>query len=201
MVGAEPASRPPTLTEQARRAQLIEVTTDLVAKHGYARVSLARIAEGAGISKAAVLYHFPTKDAVVRAAYATVIDALTAQVKAAVEARSGAAALEAYIRSLVAYMREHPAHVRIIIEAIVEDTGITDSPNAASRRDAVAALVEGAVTAGDYRPDTDAASVALIVNGSIDAIVAEQLVDPEFDTVHAADELVNLLTRALAAPS
>jgi AcrR family transcriptional regulator len=192
------ASRPLTLTEQARRAQLVQVTTDLVAEHGYARVSLARIAEAAGISKAAVLYHFPTKDAVVRAAYAKVIDALTAYVRAAVEPVAGSAAVEAYIRSLVAYMREHPAHIRIIVDAIAEDTGIDDTPSAASRRHAVAALVEAAVNAGDYRPDTDATSVALIINGSIDAIVAEQLLDPEFDTAHAANELVALLTRALA---
>ena len=187
------AGKPLTLTEQARRAQLVGVTIDLVARHGYARTSLARIAEAAGISKAAVLYHFPSKDAVVRAAYQEVIDGLTGHVGAAVEAESGAAAVRAYIRSLVGYLTAHPAHTRMVVEAISEDTGISDTPNAPSRRQAVAGLIEAAVAAGDYREGTDAQAVAVIVNGAVDAIVAERLADPAFDAGHAADELIKLV--------
>jgi AcrR family transcriptional regulator len=192
------AGKPLTLTEQARRAQLVGVTIDLIARHGYARTSLARIAEAAGISKAAVLYHFPSKDAVVRAAYQEVIDALTGHVGAAVAAESGAAAVRAYIRSLVGYLTAHPAHTRMVVEAISSDTGISDAPNAPSRRQAVAGLVEAAVAAGDYREGTDAQAVAVIVNGAVDAVVAERLADPAFDAAHAADQLIELLDAALA---
>ncbi|MDO3704845.1 helix-turn-helix domain-containing protein [Micromonospora sp. C28SCA-DRY-2] len=190
------ADRPLTLTEQARRAQLIRVTTDLVARHGYAGTSLARIAEAAGLSKAAVLYHFPSKDAVVRAAYAAAIEALVAEVGAAVEAASGADALAAYVRSLVAHLRAHPEHARMIVEAIAEETGVTDRPDAPSRRQSVAALVEAARSTGDYRPDVDPDLAAVLVNGAVDAIVAEQLARPDFDSGRAADELVELLDRS-----
>jgi AcrR family transcriptional regulator len=192
------AGRPLTLTERARRAQLIRVTIDLVATHGYAGTSLARIAEAAEISKAAVLYHFPSKDAVVRAAYATVIDQLTAQVGSAVEAETGAAALRAYIRSLIAYLRGSPAHARMIIEAIGAEAGGTDSPNAASRWQSVAALIDGARAAGDYRDEPESRTTAVIVNGAIDAVVAEQLADPGFDSAQAAEAIVDLVDRALA---
>ncbi|MGN9810248.1 TetR/AcrR family transcriptional regulator [Micromonospora sp. BQ11] len=193
-------AKPLSVTEQARRAQLIGVTIDLVARHGYPGTSLARIAEAAGISKAAVLYHFPSKDAVVRAAYDSVLESLTAYVGAEVAARTGAAAVAAYVRSLVAYLRGHPAHTRMIIEAMVqEDAGVEDTPNAASRREAVAGLVEAARAAGDYRPGVDPQATAVIVNGAVDAIVAESLTDPGFDTAHAAEELVTMLDRALGA--
>ncbi|RLK25109.1 TetR family transcriptional regulator [Micromonospora sp. M71_S20] len=188
--------RPLTITEQARRAQLVRVTTDLVARHGYAGTSLARIAEAAGLSKAAVLYHFPSKDAVVQAAYATVIEALIADVGAAVEQASGAAAVAAYVRSLVAHLRMHPEHARMIIEAVTEETGISDGPDAPSRRRSVADLIEAARSAGDYREDTDADLLAIVVNGAIDAIVAEQLARPGFDGGRAADELIGILDRA-----
>ncbi|RKN40705.1 TetR family transcriptional regulator [Micromonospora endolithica] len=194
-----PVGRPLTITEQARRAQLIGVTIDLVAEHGYPGTSLARIAEAAGISKAAVLYHFPSKDAVVRAAYGSVLESLTAYVGAEVGARSGAAAIEAYIRSLVAYTRHHPAHTRMIVEAIAGETGVDDTPHAASRRDSVAGLIDAARASGDYRPDVDPRATAVIVNGAVDAIVAESLTDPGFDTAHAAEELVTMLRRALGA--
>lgn len=191
-----PAAKPLTITEQARRAQLVGVTIDLVARHGYAGASLARIAEAAGISKAAVLYHFPSKDAVVRAAYGSVLESLTGYVGAAIDSQTGAAAVEAYIRSLVAYMREHPAHTRMIVEALTEETGITGTPNAASRRESVAGLIDAAKAAGDYEPDVEAQATAVIINGAIDAIVSESLTDPDFDTSHAAEQLVAMLGRA-----
>jgi TetR/AcrR family transcriptional regulator len=189
------AAKPLTLTEQARRAQLIGVTVTLVARHGYPGTSLARIAEAAGISKAAVLYHFPSKDAVVEAAYASVLDALVAQVGAAVEPHTGAAALEAYIRSLVGYMREHPDHTRMIIEALIAETGAPQGP---SRHDTVAGLITAAVDAGDYRPKIDARATAIIINGALDAIVTESLTDPAFDTAGAADQLITMLSRSFA---
>ena len=193
------ADRPLTYTEQARRAQLVAVTIELVARHGYAGTSLARIAEAAGISKAAVLYHFPSKDAVVQAAYAEVIDALTASVGAAVEAESGAGAVRAYVRSLVGHLADRPDHTRMVIEAIGGDTGVSDTPQAPSRREAVAGLIEAAVAAGDYRSDADPVSLAVIVNGAVDAIVAERLTDPSFDAAGAADRLIDLLDGALGA--
>ncbi|MEV7627930.1 TetR/AcrR family transcriptional regulator [Actinoplanes sp. NPDC089786] len=191
-------AKPLTITEQARRAQLIGVTIDLVAEHGYTGTSLARIAEAAGISKAAVLYHFPSKDAVVRAAYTSVLESLTGQVGAAVDASSGAAALYAYIRSMVAYLRDYPAHTRMIIENVAAGTDVGDMDGAPSRRDSVAGLVAAASAAGDYRSGVDPRVTAVIVNGALDAIVAESLDDPAFDTVRAAEDLVAMLGRALA---
>ncbi|GIE29696.1 TetR family transcriptional regulator [Actinoplanes italicus] len=190
-------AKPLTLTEQARRAQLIGVTIDLIARHGYAGTSLARIAEAAGISKAAVLYHFPSKDAVVRAAYDSVLEGLTARVGAAVAAQSGAAAVEAYIRSMVGYLAENPAHTRMIVEAIVEAPAVDDTPGAPSRRQSVAALIAAARDAGDYRADVDPGLTAVIMNGALDAIVSESLTDPAFDTAAAAGYLIDLLRRTL----
>ncbi|MDR7279102.1 TetR/AcrR family transcriptional regulator [Catenuloplanes atrovinosus] len=187
------ATKPLTLTERARRAQLIGVAIDLVARHGYAGTSLARIAEAAGISKAAVLYHFPSKDAVLRAAYAAVLESLVEFVGAAVGPRTGAPALEAYIRSLVEYMRVHPDHTRMIIESLVAESGAPDGPG---RQETVAGLITAAVAAGDYRAGTDARATAVIVNGAIDAIVSAGLADPSFRTADAAEQLITMLSGA-----
>jgi len=191
--------RPLTLTERARREQLIQVTIEQVARHGYAGTSLARIAEAAGISKAAVLYHFPSKAAVVQAAYATVIDGLVEYVGAAVEAAAGAGRLAAYIRSLVAYLTEHPERARMIIEAMTGESGVTDTPGSPIRQRTVADLVEAAVAAGDYRSDTGPRQVAVIVNGALDAIVSERLTDAAFDAAGAAEQLIAMVDRALRA--
>jgi AcrR family transcriptional regulator len=192
-----PGERPPTFIEQARRAQLVDATIGLVARHGYAGASLARIAESARISKATVLYHFPSKDAVVRAAYDAVIEGLTAHVGAAVAAHTGAAAVEAYIRSLVGHLHERPERARVIAEAIRGDEEVTDRPDSRARWQTVAGFVEAAREAGDYRADVDPRVTAIMINGAIDAMVAERMTDPAFDTPGAAEQLITMLRRAV----
>ncbi len=192
-MAARREGKPLTFAERARHEQLIGVTIETLARHGYAGTSLARIAEAAGISKAAVLYHFASKDAVVKAAYGQVIQSLTGYVGAAVTGLDGGAALEAYIRSLVAYTRDHPDHTRVITAAIGESAEVTDTPQAPSRTETVAGLVAAAVAAGDLRPGTDPRTAAVVINGAVDGIVAEGLLDPGFDVAHAADELIRLL--------
>lgn len=198
MARSTSGERRPSFIEQARRAQLIDATVALVARHGYAGTSLARIAEAAGISKATVLYHFPSRDAVVRAAYGSVIETLTTHVGAAVAPASGAAAVEAYIRSLVGFLHDKPERARVITEVIVGDDEVTDTPGSAGRWRPVADLIRAAQAAGDYREDADPRVTAIMVNGAIDGIVAERLADPGFDTPAAAEQLIRMLRGAMS---
>jgi TetR/AcrR family transcriptional regulator len=177
-----------TLTERARRAQLIDVTIELVAEHGYGGTSLARIAEGAEITKAAVLYYFPSKDAVIRAAHQHVLDALVGAVGAAVEAAEPVDRPAAYIRSMIGHLRDHPRHTRVIIEAM---TATGEMTNPAERWRPLAELLAAAREA----PDEDFRTLAVIIGGAIDAIVRERLNDPGYDTSAAAEVLVTLIDR------
>ena len=102
------ADREPTPTERVRREQLIDVTIDLIAANGYQGTSLAGIAAAAGITKAAVLYHFTAKDALVRAAHETVLAALDREVAAAVDAAGAADGPAAYVRACLLYTSPSP---------------------------------------------------------------------------------------------
>ncbi|MER5394673.1 TetR/AcrR family transcriptional regulator [Saccharopolyspora sp. NPDC002686] len=185
-----------TLTERARRQQLIEATVELVADRGYAGASLSRIAERAGITKAAVLYHFPSKDAVVRAAHEHALTALTSQVAAAVEAADPAHGPAAYIRSMVGHLREHPRHTRMIIEAMTNESA---ERQPAERWRPLAQIIEAARSERTPKAAGDERTLAIIIGGGIDAIVAEQLSDPSYDTAEAAEELIDLVQTKLSA--
>jgi AcrR family transcriptional regulator len=52
----------------ATRRQIIEAAIDCLVKLGYARTTTTRIADAAGLSRGAMLHHFPTKLDIVRAA-------------------------------------------------------------------------------------------------------------------------------------
>lgn len=186
--------RPPSLIEQTRRRQLLAVTISLVAERGYPGTSLQRIADGAGITKAAVLYHFPSKDAVISAAQEHVIAQLVEHVGTAVDAADAAHAPAAYVREMVAHLRRHPDHARMIMEAGMH--GDSDSATA-DRWGPLAALLAGAYGGGT---NADALrSLAIIVGGAIDAIVVEQTADPQFDSAAAAGLLVEMMQFQLSA--
>ncbi|GGD36546.1 TetR family transcriptional regulator [Microbacterium faecale] len=188
------AHRESTLATQARRAQLLDVTIGIVAEHGYAQTSLARIAEGAGVTKAAVLYHYPTKDALVETAYEHVLTALIGEVAAAVEGADPAEGPAVYVRSMVGHLAAHPRHSRMIIEAMT-NAGADHDPR--TRWEPLAQIIEAAARARGVEP-VDARATALIAGGGIDALVAEHLHDPGYDVTVAAETLVRMLDTALS---
>ncbi|GAA0964613.1 TetR/AcrR family transcriptional regulator [Actinocorallia libanotica] len=195
MAGRRTEDRRLSFIEQARRDQLVETTIGLVAEHGYAAASLARIAQAAGITKGAVLYHFASKDAVVAAAHAHVLDALVADVGAAVDAAPPDQAPAAYTRRMVGYLTENPHHARMVIEAMTAD----GRPDAEARREPLAALLRRARGSRGLPPGPDPRTLALITGGAIDAIVTERLRDPGYDARTAAEALVTMLETALFA--
>lgn len=180
-----------TFTERARREQLLSVTVEQVAARGIAGASLARIAEAADISKAAVLYHFTSKDALIAAAHAHVLESLVAAVGAAVDAADTADRPIAYVRAMIAHLGDHPAHTGMLVAAAMDGTGDHTRPE---RWRPLAGLLEAASAAVAGRlTDAEARALAVIVGGAIDGIVAEGVDDEEFDAGRASELLVALL--------
>ncbi|OZE87892.1 TetR family transcriptional regulator [Rhodococcus sp. 14-2483-1-1] len=188
------ATREPSFIERTRRAQLIDVTITAVAEHGYSNVSLARIADNAGITKAAVLYHFRTKDAVVEAAYRFVLDALVQDVAAAVGDVPAQDGPQAYVRAMVGHLRAHPRHTRMLIEALANSTaGHTPEQRWRPLADLIDASVRARGTDG-----VDSRTLAIITGGAVDAIVTECLHDPDYDSAAAGESLAAMLDAALS---
>lgn len=191
-----------TFTETARREQIICLTIDLLAENGFSRTTLAQIAKAAGLSNAAVIYFFNTKNAVLQAAAERVmsetIDAISTAVSEAPSART---AIDAYVRSVVTHMATHPSHMRVMIEMLTSappeflEAVTGTQAAAASRWHPVAELIDAAISEGDIRPlASRTAAIALI--GATDAIFAESLADPEYDLAKAVDDLLELFDRS-----
>ncbi len=51
----------------SRRESLLRAAVAVVAEHGYSALTLAAVGDAIGLSKGGVLYHFPTKEALVAA--------------------------------------------------------------------------------------------------------------------------------------
>jgi AcrR family transcriptional regulator len=58
------------------RARILAEAVDMFTRHGYHRTSLRALADRLGITKAAILYHFPAKERIIAALMEPFVDAL-----------------------------------------------------------------------------------------------------------------------------
>jgi AcrR family transcriptional regulator len=193
-----------TFIELARRQQLIEAATEQLAESGYAGTSLASIAARAGISKAAVLYHFAGgKDELLSAVVAAVeADATAVMTQAIVAETTMAGRLAAYITANVGYLAAHRREVLALL-AVVNGAG--PRPDGSSLYEPIgertvaelaAVLQAGQQTGvfGTFNPLV----VARSLRGAIDAIEPVLRHHPEADFAAYAAELVTMFEKVTA---
>lgn len=184
-----------------RRQQLIDLTIDLISEYGYAYTSLQRIADAASISKATVLYHFANKSEIIQAAYESVLTTLTGSVRVAVEAaETPAAAVEAYLTSMLGYIATNPAHARLMIRSMeAADSGVDGVQSTPARWAPLAELIAQAQTTGQYASTIDPRAHAVALGGAIDALINESHIDPTFALEKSTATLLALARSAMNA--
>ncbi|AWN31354.1 TetR/AcrR family transcriptional regulator [Streptomyces sp. NEAU-S7GS2] len=192
----------PTFTERARREQLIDATIDVISTRGYPATSLSAIAERAGLSKAAVLYHFSSKDKLTRAALEQVMEQFSAYVAERLARAAGPRdAIVAYVRAMIGYQQANRRQVRVITEMLLDDEGGTrlktpGSHDTHGRWQGLADLLTEGQKAGVLR-EFDPQTVALAIGGAIDGVIAHWLAHPELDLDAAAAELEEFTLNAI----
>ncbi len=154
-----------TITESQRR-RLLDALVDLVAEHGYARVTVGGIAAKAGVSRTTFYELFESKEDIFRVAYddvtAKMIDAIVA---AAADAGDPAESLAAGIDAYFQWAAAHPAAATTFILEVH-----TAGPEAREQRAEVLRRFEEVIAA--RAPDARPAEVAAVI-ASIDALAHE----------------------------
>lgn len=90
------------ITRPSKRLALLQAAARVVERQGSAQLTLEAVAAEAGLSKGGLLYHFPTKQALIEAMVAQLVEEFSQDVE---ERRQGGAFLPAYIRATFDY---HP---------------------------------------------------------------------------------------------
>jgi len=187
-----------TFTETARRAQILAAAIDTIAELGYGQASLARIAETAGTSKGVIIYHFGSKDELMRGLVAEVVARGVAYMEPRIDAEpTGAGKLRAYIESNLAFMRENRNRMVAIVEIVLNARAADGSRlyDLAVQDDGVAAL-QGLLAyfqgTGEFRAGFDPHVMAMAIRAAINAVPAQLARDPALDVGHHARELADL---------
>jgi AcrR family transcriptional regulator len=187
--------------EEKRRAQIVACAIETIASQGYARASLAQIAERAGISKSVISYHFAGKEELVE----TVLAEIFATAEAAVRPRlasepTAAGKLRAYITARIGFLKTHRDHMLALAEIWL---GLRTADGrlrlgAAEQEPELAALeqiFERGRRDGEFRRFSPRV-MALSLRQAIDGALLEVAVHPGLDLDEYARELVALFDHA-----
>jgi len=184
-----------TFIETARRAQIVAAAIDALAELGYGQASLARIAERAGTSKGVIIYHFGSKDDLVREVVAELSAKGRAYMGPRLEAEStGAGMLRTYIEANLAFVRENRSHVAAVVEIALNARSADGHPlyDMSIREEGAEALrqllgyFQGT---GEFRAGFDPAVMAMAIRATLDAVPARLARDPGLDLDHYGREL------------
>lgn len=192
-----------SVTEAARRAQLISVTIATIAELGYRKATFARIKERAGLSSTRIIgYHFGTKAGLLQAVVTTV---LGIKEKFLADRAAGTAdraeMLRAHIETEVAFLRDCPECVKVLREVAAN----ADDPDGWSvagpmLKDFQAGQFERLLRQaqrerafGKFDPKVMARTIMHAIDGAAEAYAA----DPSLDLDAYAAELVQIFTRAV----
>ncbi|GIG64532.1 TetR/AcrR family transcriptional regulator [Phytomonospora endophytica] len=195
---AKPRRPAPTLTEQARRAQIVAATIATIAEADLAKASFTRIAERAKLSSTGLIsYHFAGRQDLLDEVVRTVTADFTAYVLARGDDGTPAGGLRTFLAASLDFMRDHRAHLvaMLRVQLASPPTDGSTAHLAASDRAKLAELLADGQRSGDFRDfDTDvmAGFILSLRNGVIARVAAE----PGFDPAACAAELLRVVELA-----
>lgn len=193
-----------SVIEEVRRAQIIESAVETFAELGFARTSLARIAERVGISKGVISYHFAGKDDLMEQLVTHVYEEIINFVAPLIMAEPTATGkLRARIRAVAVYTRNHPAQLVAIAEIFnnarnADGNQIYDDAFNESHYSSQEDVFTAGQQSGELR-SFDTRVMAVTVQAAIDAMVAYGASYPEHDLLAHADELADLFELGIRA--
>jgi len=179
------------LPADERRAVTVEAVVKLAAGQNPSEITTAAIATSMKLTQGALFRHFPNKDAIWQAVMEWVADHLLARVeRAARDAASPLAALEAMFMAHIAFVAEHAGVPRMLFGELqrAEDTAAKRMVQTMIRRygERLRALIEEGQAAGELDPQLDPAAAATLFIGSIQGLVMQALLAG--DTRHMRKE-------------
>lgn len=186
--------RAKSVTEQARRAQIVDAAIAVLAEHGYAATSFKRIADRAGLSSTGLIsYHFKGKQELVDEVYAEVRRRFTAFVLDRMDrAGTHAGELAAFLRSNLRFMAAHRAEMVALLQVRPH---VSAADNADDDHRKMADLLREGQRAGEFR-EFDADAVAIFVLALRNGVLARAADHAEVDLDLCERELITLVELA-----
>lgn len=176
-----------------RRAQLLEVGTELFTSHSFEELSMARIAREAGISKALLYHYFPSKEEFFKAALADAAAEL-ARRTAPDESLPPVEQVRASAKAFADWIGERGAAYMKLLESVGAVPELRETMTAI--RDVTSArIIAGLVPEAERTPAKRAAARAWL--WFMDGVLVDWIEHRDRDAGAVADQLTNSLVALL----
>ncbi|WP_191251417.1 TetR/AcrR family transcriptional regulator [Amycolatopsis oliviviridis] len=194
-----------SVTEAARRAQIVGATIATISDLGYHKTSFAKIKERAGLSSTRIIsYHFTNKAGLMQAVVTTATGMKDKFLEERIQGTTDRAGLlRGYIESEIAFLGSYPELVRVMVEMASSGSDaegwfmsvplVEEFRTGRLERQLKQGQAEGAF--GDFAADVMALSIAQ----AIDGVAAKFAADPKLDLERYGRELADLFVKATAA--
>jgi TetR/AcrR family transcriptional regulator, fatty acid metabolism regulator protein len=192
-----------TITEAARRAQILRHAIDVVADHGYAGASLNRIAEHAGISKGLISYHFAGKTDLLEAIVHYVFElggGFLYERAPVQEPATAGGALRSYLEGHLAFIGSHAREVGAVVEVVrnlrnAEGRLVYNNAWDAESYGELIRIFQAGQASGEFR-EFDPRIMAIAVRRVIDGFTFQVMGSPDLDVAAFTAEVVTLFDHA-----
>jgi AcrR family transcriptional regulator len=154
-----------TLRADARRNRdaLLEAATAAFTEHG-TDASLEDVAKRAGVGIGTLYRHFPTRDALVEAAYRRGVETMCDQADRLLADNPPVLALELWMGTFVGYVATKRGLAATLKQSQDKNAELFASVHARIRA-SMASLVDASIAAGQIRPDANSADLVRAIGG------------------------------------
>ncbi|MGA5704407.1 TetR family transcriptional regulator [Peterkaempfera bronchialis] len=190
-----------TLTEEARRAQIVQAAIETVAELGYPYASFSRVAKRAGLSSTGMIsYYFAGKSELIAEVMATIFRvAGEITVPRMERERTYRGKLRAYIESSFTFMERYPAHTMALIEIVIgsrfrDVAAMGPVEQAVASVDALVDCLNKGRSTGEFG-EFDPLVMAIAIRGAIDNALRQHMFDPDIDLARCGREIAEIFDR------
>jgi AcrR family transcriptional regulator len=166
-------------------ASIVDAAVRVIARQGYAHTSLMDIASEVGMSKGAVHYHFPTKEALMAQVLQTACDEVAKRTRGAwTQSDNPVEALRSSLRELWRVRAQLSDEAKVVADLLAQSLHdhTLRPPLAEYYRFASAQveqhLSEHLATLG-LKPKLDPAKIPRLLHAMLDGLLLQKIVDPE----------------------
>ena len=195
------------LPADERHAVTVETVVALAAEQDPSEITTTAIAQRMHLTQGALFRHFPTKESLWQAVMEWVSERLLARIeRAAAQAASPLAALEAMFMSHVEFVAEHPGVPRMLFGELQRRD---ESPAKRLARTLIARygerlnqVIAQGKACGEIAPEIDSAAAATLFIGTIQGLVMQSLLAGEVEGIRKeAPGVFALFRRAIGSKS
>lgn len=170
------------LPSEERRTRTVETVVELAGEQNPSEISTTAIARRMGVTQGALFKHFPTKEAILKEVMEWVAERLLSQLdKAARDAPTALARLEAIFMAHIAFVAEHPGVPRMMFGEL-QRAGRSGPKQMVQTlvkryRERLHKVMQEGKARGELSPTLDIDAASILFLGAVQGLVIQSLLD------------------------